>query len=167
MFAATAAKTVVDTKMAQDQADAAEKSQLASYNSQMNQMQLQMQQQAEQTVDQMSERAMQAREQMARIRVAAVESGVGGASASRIEQAASIAESQDMATLGANRTSRTVQAQAEKDGIRAHTEGSLNQINRPSWIGAGLQIAGAGAQAYMGANASSTKLKASTNSYTK
>jgi len=139
-----AAAVVVSYAGAKQQADAVAASQTASYNAQMQQTQLQEQQMNQQASDQMSARASQTQANLARLRVAAGESGAGaGNTANSLENAQMFSSSQDIATMEANRASKIQQVQMGARGIQAQTQSAINATPQPSLAGAALQIGGA------------------------
>ena len=128
-----------------------------SYEAQQETISEQISQINAQTVDQMSLAARNALKEQARVRVAAGESGLGGITMARLENEPLFNLGTDIATLEANRASAVKQAQLRAKGIQAETQGQLNTIysqasqrlpsptyNGPSWLGAGLTIAGQG-----------------------
>lgn len=134
---------------------------LASYEAQQGAVQEQINQINAQTVDEMSIAARKAAQEQARVRVAAGESGLGGITMARLEAEPMFALGTDIASMEANRASQIKQAKYRLEGIRADTQGQLNTAysqasrrdpkptyNGPSWLGAGLTIAGQGLSSY-------------------
>jgi hypothetical protein len=126
-----------------------------SYQAQQETISEQISQINAQTVDQMSLAARNALKEQARVRVAAGESGLGGITMTRLENEPLFNLGTDIASLEANRASAVKQAQLRAKGIQADTQGQLNTVysqasqrlprpsyNGPSWLGAGLTIAG-------------------------
>lgn len=128
-----------------------------SYEAQLETISEQISQINAQAVDQMSLAARNALKEQARVRVAAGESGLGGITMARLENEPLFNLGTDIATLEANRASAVKQAQLRAKGIQADAQSQLNILyseaskrlpeptyNGPSWLGAGLTIAGQG-----------------------
>jgi hypothetical protein len=127
-------------------------------NETINEQQVQINAQA---VDQMSEVARKALREQAQVRVAAGESGLAGITMDRLINEPFVTAGMDIATIEANRASALKQSQLNLEGIKANTQSQLNNAytqaskrnpepsyNGPSWLGAGLTIAGQGLNAY-------------------
>jgi len=89
----------------------------------------------------MGERVKQGRAERSRLRVAAGESGVAGQSFEAQMMDSAFQEDEDLAMIGKN-------AGYEQRGSEARFQSSLAQVNNPSALETGLQIAGAGASAW-------------------
>lgn len=84
----------------------------------------------------------------ARLKAIGAESGLQGATQDRIEQDAENNADTDLATIEANRRAQAEQAHSQ--GLARATQGNaqLAGIKKPSALGAGLQIVGAGFSSY-------------------
>lgn len=112
----------------------------ASYDAQMQQLQLQREQINEQSVDEMSYRAKAARASLASLRVSAGESGIAGITSDRLEREVKFNESQDIATIDKNRRNAMQQTNAQAAGIAAQSMSQVNSVRQPSLIGSALQV---------------------------
>lgn len=129
---------------AQNQAYGANRSAaINAYNAQLNALSLEQGQIDRQSSQEMSDRAKQAQAAMARLRVAAGESGISGVSVDAASNEISLNEGQDMATLENNRRARANQLNMQAQGMYAQTQSQINAVRPGSLIGMGLQI-GAG-----------------------
>lgn len=97
--------------------------------------------------DQISDRAREARVELARLKVLGAESGIAGNSQAQIERESQFLAGSDMATIEANRSNALKQAQMEGKANALDTAARYSSIKRPSLIGSGLQIADAGVSA--------------------
>jgi len=93
---------------------------------------------------QMSERAAAAQRARASLRVAAGESGVGGAGLSIVENQTQFDNSRDTATIGRNRDRALKQSKLDAEGAKASLQSQMNSLPSAGavWGQAGLQIAG-------------------------
>ena len=84
----------------------------------------------------------------ARLKAIGAESGLAGATQDRVEQEAENTANTDLATIESNRQRQAEQAHSQ--GLAKATQASiqLSGIRRPSAMGAGLQIVGAGIKSY-------------------
>lgn len=114
------------------------------YNMGVAQLERQRLEQNVQSRTEMGDRARQAMIERSRLRAASAEGGVGGNSIDRIFGTHATATSQDMAMMSEN--ARNVNRQSAMGGMsmQASATGRLNQIERPSVLNTGLQIAGIG-----------------------
>lgn len=119
----------------------------ASYNSSMAQLAEQRRQQGVQTQTEMSERAKQAMIERGRLNAASAEGGVIGTSINRIKSANEYAYGSDLAMMRENYTNTSRQSVLEGQAMGATYQSRLSQIERPSILNTGLQIAGVGLDA--------------------
>lgn len=151
-LAISAASAVMAYQQGQKQTKAAEASarNAAELNNQAYAQQAQ--QINQQASDAMSDRAREAMIERGRLRVISAESGVGDGSGSQdqLTRQSYFDEGYDMSRIESNRSAKQDQAQLDARGGQAATQSRLNAIeaSKPSLIGTGLQIAGAGAAAY-------------------
>ena len=94
-----------------------------------------------------SDRAKQALIERGRLNVIQGESGLTGATFDEIQNESLFNEGQDIATLEKNRRNRQAQNRLGQKGIDAQDKSRRNSIKQPSFVGAGLSIAGAGISA--------------------
>lgn len=80
----------------------------------------------------------------ARLKTIGAESGLSGVTQERIEQEASNNASTDLATIEANRMRQNEQAHSQAAARASNSRTVQQPVKRPSMLGAGLQIAGAG-----------------------
>lgn len=113
---------------------------------QMEATQLQYDQNNKQALDKMSARGREAAIEAARLRVIAGESGIAGGSNDRVLNESAFNYGSDIASIESNRKATNAQLYEEAKSGRARTVSKINAIDRPSLIGTGLQIAGAGVQ---------------------
>lgn len=113
---------------------------ITAYNAQMNALGLEQGQIDRQSSQDMSDRAKQAQAAMARLRVAAGESGISGVSVGASENEISLNEGQDMATMENNRRAKANQLNMQAQGMYAQTQSQINAVRPGSLIGMGLQI---------------------------
>lgn len=145
MSAATAGLSYFEGQQAaDDQAEALQQG-AALMNEQTREQYRQVNAQAS---DEMSARALQARQERARLRVVAGESGIGGNLVDRALNQSLFNEGTDIATLENNRANTAAQLHEEAKGRTANAQSQMNSIKRPSLIGTGLQIGGAALNAY-------------------
>jgi hypothetical protein len=149
MLGITTAQTVMQTAAGQEQARAQQRAINASHDNQQALQNAQALQINKQATEQMSETARELAHARAMARVAAGESGVSGQSVDMVERDFTMRGSQNMAAIEANRASSIAQNRMEARGIRANAQSKANTIDYPTWIGAGLKIAGAGADLQM------------------
>jgi len=95
-----------------------------------------------------SERARQAMVETAHLQALANESGTAGGSNDRVTNEANFNAGTDLATMQANAASSQRQLVNQLNGGYATAEQRMSNIQQPSLIGAGLQIAGAATSAY-------------------
>lgn len=99
--------------------------------------------------DEVSERARQAMIERGRLAAINAESGLTGNSAYRIMAESHFNEGQDITAIEQNRVAQRDQVARNKQAARIDAARQKAGIDRPSWLGAGLQIAGT----YYGAKA--------------
>lgn len=152
---ASTAITVVGQKQAADaQQDEIDKSAVIQ-----NQAITDGQEQAHaQAQEQMSERAKQAWQDSARLAVAAGEAGTSGNSVDIQMGDIQMGKATDVATIASNLQNKDKQIALGRKGLAAETQSKLNGASGPSWIGGGLQIAGAGYGAYQQGKINDAKL---------
>lgn len=127
----------------------------AAYDDSVVQTRNQQAEQDAQTKDQMSERARQAMIETAHLRALASESGTTGGSNDRVTNEANFNAGQDIAAIQGNSQAAQRQlAQAARSGY-ATAVTRQSQVQQPSLIGAGLQIAGT----YVGQQAKAEQAK--------
>lgn len=85
----------------------------------------------------------------ARLKAIGAESGLAGATQDRVEQEAQNNASTDIATIEANRQRQTEAAHTQGVAKQSQANVQLSSIRRPSALGTGLQIAGAGVSSYL------------------
>lgn len=148
---ATAAAGAVYTYTEQNKAAAkTEDNANKAYALQLSELQDRYEQINQNSKDQMSERAREARIELARIRAVGAESGLSGVSQDRLERESEFLAGSDVALIETNRANSMKQAANEAKGIGLEHDARLSSIQRPSMFGTGLQIAQAGVQAYSG-----------------
>jgi len=145
-FGLSAAQTVMSYGAGQDQADAANKAAWDNYYANkeiMNQQALEISQDAN---NQESERSIQAKIEQAKIRTIAGEAGIAGASVDAQLKDSKFQASRDIASIETNKANALKQNRNELQGTysRAQSQANEAESKRPSLLGAGLQIAGAG-----------------------
>jgi hypothetical protein len=118
-----------------------------NYSQQMETFQVQQDQVNKQATDEMSQRARETQIEAARLRVANGESGLFGNTNDRILGESYFNLGTDISSIEANRAAQQKQLIQEAKSIRANNQTQMSQIQRPSLIGTGLQIAGAAANA--------------------
>ena len=91
-----------------------------------------------------SDRVRQAQIERGQLRVAQGESGLTGASHNRLERDVQFQAGADISRIQKNAENRTKASKREQAGARHRAKTNALQIRRPSIIGTGLQIAGAG-----------------------
>lgn len=148
--------TVMTTMSGMAQAKQARKDENANTLLQFNQRQEIYDETNRAASDAKSARAREAKIEQGRLRVITGESGLAGNSNDKILEEGMFNEGFDIATIEANRQSQLKQIQMDAQGDRAASNRRANQIQSPSLIGAGLQIAGHVA----GAASTSAKLNA-------
>lgn len=112
------------------------------YALQMKQLEDRFRQINENATDEVSERAREARAELARVRVSGAESGLGGVSQARAENETQMLRSNDIAIVESNRQNALRAAQYGGEAARIENTSRVRAINRPSLVGTGLQIAG-------------------------
>lgn len=145
-FAVSAASAVNNYYAGQAQAKASSDAAWSNYYQQSATMAEQANQIAAQSNNEMSERAIQANIEQAKLRVAAGEAGVAGNLTDMWFRDSVMQESRDMASIEANKSNRLKQNALETQGLYARAQSSSNVASSkaPSLLGTGLQIAGAG-----------------------
>ncbi|MCY0856442.1 virion core protein, T7 gp14 family [Cupriavidus sp. D39] len=114
----------------------------AAYDDNVVQTRNQQVEQDTQAKDQMSERARQAMIETGHLQALANESGTTGGSNDRVTNEANFSAGQDIAAIQGNSQAAQKQlAQAARSGY-ATAVSRQSQVQQPSLIGAGLQIAG-------------------------
>jgi hypothetical protein len=126
MLAASAIASVVGTAQA---ATAQQSALTASTNQQYKQIN-------DQAAQEQSQHAIQTNAEQAKIRVAAGESGVGGASVAAQMMDVLFQQSYDTGLINKNRSNALEAAQTG-------SQAKMAEIKQPDYLGAGLQIAGA------------------------
>lgn len=124
------------------EASAARKDENANSLLQLQSFKLRTEEENKRSVDEKSTRAIQAQIERGRLRVTTGESGLAGNSNDKILEESLFNEGFDIASIEANRQSKNKQALLERKGLIASSQRRLNNIKKPSLIGAGLQIAG-------------------------
>jgi|SRR6185437_7954267 len=142
------AQLAIGTVGQAQQYQAMRSSALASERGQFAQMQDREKQIDEQATDEMAERAKQAMADAGRVNAIFAATNLSGNSQERMSRIAQGSASADQTTLERNRDAQITQAQAEAAGIAARTVSTINSVRRPSFIGAGLQIAAIGTNEY-------------------
>lgn len=128
-------------------AKAQERAIRTGYNNQVAQLENQRREQNIQARTEMSERARQAMIERARLRAASAEGGATGNTMDQIMGANEFAAGQDMAMMSENARNRNRQSAQEGIAMQSRATSELNQIERPSLLSTGLQIAGIAANA--------------------
>ena len=104
----------------------------------LNAQQLQINAQAS---DQATDRSRQAAMQAGTLTAIFADSGLSGASQDRIAAVAAGSASRDIDTIERNRQNKITQTNTEGNAIAARAASTINAVKRPSYLGAGLQIA--------------------------
>jgi ribosomal protein L29 len=143
-IASSAFSYMQQSQAADAQQDAIE----AAYNAQTQQLADRYEQINQNSTDQVSERTREARAELARIRVAGAESGLGGVSQQRIEGESEMLRGTDIASIEGNRKNALKAAQYGGQSAQLEGNARMAAVRRPSLVGTGLQIAGAGISAY-------------------
>lgn len=147
---ATAAGTAIQTVNQQNKmADAQEKALTDASAQSATQAQIEQAQINEQATDELSLRARTALSERARLRVAAAESGVGGQTTQRVVNNPYTQAGWDMSRIRSNTQKAKQQSSLNAQGRAAGYASQASSIQRGSMAGAGLQIAGAGADMYL------------------
>lgn len=131
----------------QQMAKAQESAARTSYNMGVSQLERQRLEQNTQAQVQMSERARQAMIERGRLRAAMPGAGVEGGSIDRIAGNHEYMVNRDLAMMTENSRNTARQSAQEGIGMQAQAQSRLNQIERPSILNTGLQIAGVGLDA--------------------
>lgn len=108
----------------------------------------QMEQQNENAQEQQGRRTLEAIQEEGRLRAIGAETGLWGTSFDRAAQMVENSRDTDLAAIETGRLRANDQTHAEGMAQSIQTRNQMNGIRRPSRIGTGLQIAGAGASAY-------------------
>ncbi len=98
--------------------------------------------------DQKSARVREGERQLGQINAMLGDAGYSGGTADRLKVEADNAVAADLATLSRNESLSSGQIQREQTASMARAQSIVNQTPRPSILGTGLQIAGAGLNAY-------------------
>lgn len=96
----------------------------------------------ENAADNLTLRAKQALQERALLRVSSGEAGVAGNSVERVNSEADVNAGWDIARILTNTRNRVTQSRLEARGRNASIASRYNQIERPSTLSTGLQIAG-------------------------
>jgi putative ribosome biogenesis GTPase RsgA len=147
-LAITAASTTMSVISQKQQANATEDAMKADYDNKLQAYQEQQKQITAQESNSMVDIQREAMRQQASLRVAAGESGVGGFSMLNILDDVYTQAGFESAKLQQNTDNAREQSARELQGIRANTQSGLNRIERPDYMGAGLQIAGSAVNTY-------------------
>jgi len=136
------ASTLIQTKNARDSARAQEAAVKADTAQQLELMKAQAMQISNQADQQKSETALAIMRAKAAAAVAAVEGGVSGNSVGVIQNDIGYQGSKNLAQIEANKSAMLMQNKLDARGIAAGGQSKINQIdaNKPTWLGAGLQI---------------------------
>lgn len=105
----------------------------------------QMEQQNENAQEQQGSRTLEAIKEEGRLRAIGAETGLFGTSYDRSAQMVENSRDTDLAAIETSRLRANDQTGAEARAQSIQTRNQMNGIRRPSRIGTGLQIAGAGA----------------------
>jgi hypothetical protein len=116
----------------------------ANYAQQMESYKEQQVEVNKQAVDEMGVRQRQAMIESSRIKASSGESGLAGISTERTINESDFNLGTDITSIEGNRMSSQKQLYSNAKGIRAGSQTQMAQIQRPSLIGTGLQIAGGG-----------------------
>jgi hypothetical protein len=116
----------------------------SGYNMDVAQLQEQRRQQNVQSRTDMSERAKQAMTERARLRAASAEGGLMGNSIDQIFGTQATQTNQDLAMMTENARNVGRQSTMVGTGMASRAQGNLNQVQHPSLLNTGLQIAGIG-----------------------
>jgi hypothetical protein len=108
------------------------------------QLEEQRRQQNVQARTDMSERAKQAMTERARLRAASAEGGLMGNSIDQIFGNQAFNTNQDLAMMTENARNVGRQSTMEGIGMASAAQGRMNQVQNPSFLNTGLQIAGIG-----------------------
>ena len=119
------------------------------------QLEEQRRQQNVQSRNDMSERAKQAMTERARLRAASAEGGLMGNSIDQIFGTQATQTSQDLAMMTENARNAGRQSTMVGTAMSSRAKGNLNQVQHPSLLNTGLQIAGIG----VGASQQYNKIK--------
>lgn len=136
-------KSVLDYTAGNSQANAATQAQWNNYVAQKNQQQTESNQVTQDAATQMSNRAVAAAEDMARIQNTAATGGVAGLSVDHLLNDAQFQQNMDNQGIEQNSQNKQMQIAQEGMGRAAQTASNINNINskRPTMLGTGLQIA--------------------------
>jgi hypothetical protein len=108
----------------------------------------QMEQQNQVAQEQSGTRTLEAVQEEGRLRAIGAESGLFGTSYDRSSQMIENSRDTDVAAIETGRLRANDQTNAEGQASHIQTRNQLNGVRRPSNLGTGLQIAGAGASSY-------------------
>jgi hypothetical protein len=114
------------------------------HNTANAQLEEQRRQQNVQARTDMSERAKQAMTERARLRAASAEGGLMGNSLDQIFGNQAFNTNQDLAMMTENARNVGRQSTMEGIGMASAAQGRMNQVQHPSLLNTGLQIAGIG-----------------------
>lgn len=105
----------------------------------------QYEQMQKQGTDEVSQAARAAMIEQARMRVSAGESGVAGLTVDSIFGSSEFNAAEAIAGIQRNTYNAKDQSALEGRGMYSKNKSMANSIKQPDWLGAGLQVAGAGA----------------------
>lgn len=145
VIALSVVSTVVGFIGQQQQASAQHDAIQADYNNKQATLNQQAQQTNAAATADMSERSRQAMIERGRLQVIGAESGLGTGNLDRTTQQSEFNQGFDIATIEGNRKNAIAQNTLDSTGAYAQAQSRSNAVRQPSLIGAGLQIAGAGA----------------------
>lgn len=141
-FAFTAANTILGTQAGRQRAKLMDRMIDANLAETDSALDAQSDQVDRRAVDEMSERARDAMRERGRLAAINAESGLAGNSAHRIMAESHFNEGRDIAAIDSNREDSQAQIKREKRSARVGAARDKAGIERPSWLGAGLQIGG-------------------------
>lgn len=142
------AGTIAQHQATNDAADAQEKIIKDGYEKERQQTLRQYAEQQEASMDEQSQRYRDHQIEEGRLRVIGAESGISGGTNDRILQEAQNAYDADVSRIEGNRRRATEQAHSVGVSRQSHAQVQLSGVRRSSGLAAGLQIAGAGVDAY-------------------
>lgn len=105
-------------------------------------------QQNQAAMDESSQRHIEWLRELGRMKTAGAETGLMGATENRLERESEATAQRDIATIEANRLKSGQQAGSQAVAGNRRIKADMAGIKRPSLVGTGLQIAGAGVSAY-------------------
>lgn len=137
-------QALVQQQGAKKQARAEREAATAAYGAESAQLQLKALQTAQQSREEISQRTREALVERSRLRTAAGESGLTGASITRAIAQPEVAAGLDIGTMIGNRQAQFQQIGAEQQSSYARYRSRMNAAVAPSNLMTGLTIAGAG-----------------------